>query len=85
MFREEAVNIYGFNSAFRRVDGLYVDGFNHPAGSNEDGWLGIKLRKAYGTLHEVKNTRALVWTSDRKIQAEGGLLKGMIKRIKAVV
>lgn len=85
MFREEAVNIYGFNSAFRRVDGLYVDGFNHPAGSNEDGWLGVKLRKAFGTLHRVTDARAMVWTSDRKIQAEGGLISAMIKRIKSVV
>ena len=85
MFREEAVNIYGFNSAFRRIDGLYVDGFNHPAGSNEDGWMGVKLRKAYGVLHQVNDARAMVWTSDRRILAEGGLLKGMIKRIKAVV
>lgn len=84
-FREEAVNIYGFNSAFRREEGLQVEGFNHPPGSNEDGWLGVKLRNTFGALHLVNDARALVWTTDRKIQAEGGLMGAMVKRLKAVV
>ncbi|SKA17113.1 glycosyltransferase family 2 protein [Sediminibacterium ginsengisoli] len=80
-FREEAVNVYGFNSAFRREQGLSVDGFNHPPGTNEDGWLAVKLRdKGYGKLHLV--TKAPVWTTDRRLQIDGGLGPAVRKRIK---
>ena len=85
-FREEAVNVYGFNSCYRREQGVAVDGYNHPLGANEDGWLALKLReKGYGKLHYVTNPKALVWTTDRRIQLDGGLVKGIIKRVKRVV
>ncbi len=81
-FREEAVNIYGFNAAFRRLEGIAVGGFNHPPGTNEDGWLGLKLRNHFHKkLFEVKDRDALVWTSDRRIQLDGGLGKAIFKRI----
>lgn len=82
-FKEEAVNVYGFNSAFRRVEGLAVNGFDHPAGANEDGYLALKLRQAGNRkLHYVTERKALVWTSDRRLQIEGGFIKGVIKRFK---
>lgn len=82
-FREEAVNIYGFNSAFRREEGLKVGGFDHPPGTNEDGWLGLKLRVSLNKkLYHVKKRKAIVWTSDRRIQIDGGLVKGTFKRLK---
>lgn len=82
-FKDEAVNVYGFNSGFRREQGLKVDSFNHPAGTNEDGWLALKLRKqGFGSLHCVKNPKALVWTTDRRIQIDGGIIKGSIIRFK---
>lgn len=83
--KDEAVNVYGFNSGFRRLQGLQVDGFNHPAGTNEDGWLALKLRdKFLGKLFYVTNVNALVWTSDRRIQIDGGLWNGIIKRVKNI-
>ncbi len=86
LFRDEAMNAYGFNSGFRREQGLAVDGFNHPPGTNEDGWLALKLReKGFGKLHYVTNINALVWTTDRRIQIDGGLLKGTIKRLKRMI
>jgi glycosyltransferase involved in cell wall biosynthesis len=85
-FKEEAVNVYGFNSGFKKEQGLQVDGFDHPAGANEDGWLALKLRnKGFGKIYYVRNPRALVWTTDRRIQMDGGLRKGFIKRIKRIV
>jgi len=85
-FKEEAVNVYGFNSAFRREQGIKVNGFEHPEGSNEDGWLALKLRnEGFGKLHYVTNIKALVWTTDRRIQMDGGLLKGLTKRFKRIV
>jgi glycosyltransferase involved in cell wall biosynthesis len=81
-FREEAVNVYGFNSAFRRAEGIAVGGFNHPPGTNEDGWLAVKLRNGFHKkLHQVKNRRAHVWTSDRRIQLDGGLFMAIFKRL----
>lgn len=86
LFRDEAMNAYGFNSGFRREQGLSVEGFNHPPGTNEDGWLALKLReKGYGKLFYVTNIKALVWTTNRRIQIDGGLLKGTIKRLKRMI
>ncbi|MCX6205407.1 MAG: glycosyltransferase family 2 protein [Bacteroidetes bacterium] len=86
MFKDEAVNVYGFNSGFKKEQGIAVEGFNHPPGTNEDGWLALKLReKKFGILYQVTNTKALVWTADRRIQMDGGLWKGILKRIKRVI
>ncbi|WP_423146913.1 glycosyltransferase family 2 protein [Rubrolithibacter danxiaensis] len=83
--KDEAVNVYGFNSGFRREQGLQVDCFNHPPGTNEDGYLAWKLRnKGFGKLFYVKNIKAMVWTTDRRIQIDGGLWKGTFKRLKRV-
>lgn len=83
VFKEESVNVYGFNSGFRREQGLSVDSFNHPEGTNEDGFLAMKLRnKGYGKLHCVNDSRALVWTTDRRIQIDGGIVKGTVKRFR---
>jgi len=82
-FREEAVNIYGFTSGFRRSEGLQVDGFNHPPGTNEDGWLGVKLRSKFNKkLHYVDAANAAAWTTDRRLQIDGGFLKAFLKRFK---
>lgn len=82
-FREEAVNIYGFNSAFRRHEGMEVGGFDHPPGTNEDGWLGLKLRNTLNKkLFHLSNQQAMVWTSDRRIHLDGGVMKGVWKRVK---
>lgn len=81
--KDEAVNVYGFNSAYRRSQGLEVDGYQHPPGSNEDGYLALKLRnKGYGKLHLVANSKAMVWTTDRRIQTDGGFMKATYQRIK---
>jgi glycosyltransferase involved in cell wall biosynthesis len=85
-YKEEAVNVYGFSSGFRRTEGLQVDGFNHPPGTNEDGWLALKLRdKGFGKLHCVTSSKAMVWTADRRIGADGGLWKAFFLRFKRVI
>lgn len=81
--KDEAVNVYGFNSGFRKADGMAVGRFQHPEGTNEDGWLALKLRTAgYGNLYEVHDTRALVWTTDRRIQIDGGIQKATVRRFR---
>lgn len=85
-FKEEAVNVYGFNSGYRREQGIEVNGYEHPIGANEDGYLALKLRdKGFGKLHYVTHTKALVWTSDRRMQIDGGFVKGVTTRIKKVI
>jgi hypothetical protein len=79
--REEAVNVYGFNSACRRLQCLSVNGFNHPPGTNEDGWLAMKLRdNGFGSLMNVKAKKSIVWTTDRRIFIDGGLIKASLSR-----
>ena len=81
--KDEAVNVYGFNSGYRREQGLIVDAYQHPPGSNEDGYLALKLRdKGFGKLHRVTNNNAMVWTTDRRIQTDGGFVKAIGQRIK---
>lgn len=85
-FREEAVNVYGFNSGFRRLQGIEVNGFDHPPGANEDGWLAVKLRdKGFGKLHCVTSGSAMVWTADRRIESDGGLWKALFMRAKRIL
>jgi len=81
-FKEEAHNVYGFNSACRREQCLSVNGFNHPPGTNEDGWLAVKLReKGYGKFRWVTLDRSIVWTTDRRIQIDGGIFKATFDRL----
>lgn len=81
-FREEAVNVYGFNSAFRREEGLRVDGFNHPPGTNEDGWLAVKLRdRLQKKLFYQRHPASMVWTSNRRLEADGGVIIAARKRL----
>lgn len=85
-FRTEAINVGGCSSGFRREQCLQVDGFNHPPGSNEDGYLALKLNeKGFGKIYKVASRRSTVWTTDRRIQIDGGLFKGIIKRIKRLL
>lgn len=82
-FKDEAVNVYGCCSAFRKEHALQVDGYNHPPGATEDGYLALKLRdKGFGKLFYVK--KALVWTTDRRIHIDGGLWIGAVKRLKRI-
>jgi len=84
--KTEAVNVYGFNSGFRREQGLEVGGFNHPQGTNEDGFLALKLtEKGFGKMFRVSKINAIVWTTDRRIQIDGGLCKAIAKRLKRVL
>jgi glycosyltransferase involved in cell wall biosynthesis len=82
-FKEEAMNVYGCNSGFRRAQCLEVNGYEHPPGTNEDGWLAVKLRnKGFGKLHYVPSNKAMVWTVDRHLQKDGGLWKALLMRVK---
>ena len=85
-FKEEAMNVYGCSSGFRRAQCLQVNGYEHPLGTNEDGWLAVKLRKkGFGRLEYITDPKAMVWTVDRHLQKDGGLWKALVMRIKQVM
>lgn len=91
----EFVNVLGMNFAFRRADGLAVGGFNlasghqgtvsaaatGQAGRCEDGWMALSLQKL-GRLQPVFTDKARVWTSDRRLLADGSLRQAFIKRLR---
>ncbi len=81
ILKDEAVNVFGCNSGYRREEGIAVEGYNHPPGTNEDGWLALKLRdQNFGKLHFVSHS--IVWTSDRRLNFDEGFMKVIITRIK---
>lgn len=77
----EYINVHGFNSAFRREDGLNFGSYDHTPQGSEDGHMALMLSRL-GKLHFINNQDTLVWTSDRRIMADGGVWKGFVKRAR---
>ncbi|MBU0696304.1 MAG: glycosyltransferase family 2 protein [Bacteroidetes bacterium] len=91
----EYINFLGFNMGFVTKVALENGGFkvtdvrkfNNALGSedyvheSEDGRMAINLQKT-GKLKLVRSNDARVFTSSRRLIAEGGLLKSFINRIK---
>jgi glycosyltransferase involved in cell wall biosynthesis len=81
IIKDEAIKVFGCNSGYRRDQGIEVEGYNHPPGTNEDGWLALKLRNHnFGKLHYVSSST--VWTSDRRLNFDKGVIKVIITRIQ---
>ena len=91
----EFINVLGFNMGFvtevgRAGDGFEVDRarkFNNKMGSDEfveeseDGRMAQRLM-AHGELRLVTNTKARVFTSSRRLIAEGGIIQSFVNRFK---
>jgi len=80
----ECVNVMGFSSAFRRDDALSVGGFNTSFKrgvdiESDDGWMAMTLLKK-GRIQRVTSPAGHVWSSDRLLARDGGVLKAMYKR-----
>ena len=88
-------NVLGFNCGFIRSKGIEVNGYEIPTqrtfrgtagkaddNATEDGMMAFRLREAGGTIHPVDNIHARVWTSDRRIQMDGGILNALKIRVK---
>lgn len=83
---KESINVMGFNSGFRKADALALGGYNHNlnrpvTGRSEDGWMALTLMKK-GRVHCLSKQGARVWTSDRRLAFDGGLLQAFYKRFK---
>ncbi len=89
------LNTLGFNSGFIRQQGIDVNGydietqrtFRGAAGvieqnATEDGMMALRLQEAGGKIKAIDGLKARVWTSDRRIQLDGGLKNAMTMRIK---
>jgi cellulose synthase/poly-beta-1,6-N-acetylglucosamine synthase-like glycosyltransferase len=89
------LNTLGFNSGFIRQKGIDVNGydietqrtFRGAAGvieqnATEDGMMALRLQNAGGKIKAINSSDARVWTSDRRIQLDGGLKNAMIMRVK---
>ena len=82
--KDEARYVYGCSSGFRKDQGILVNGYEHPVGANEDGYLGLKLRNKFGRLKRITDNKALVWTSDRRLNNEGGVSVAFMNRVKKI-
>ncbi|ETZ22608.1 glycosyltransferase family 2 protein [Pedobacter sp. V48] len=82
--KDEAMYVYGCSSGYRKDQGLSVGGYEHPPGANEDGYMALKLRSKFGILYRVTDNRSLVWTSDRRLMEQGGLLKAFMTRLSSM-
>lgn len=89
------LNALGFNFGFVREKGIAVNGydiatqriFRGAAGvvednATEDGMMALRLMEAGGTIQPVRGASACVWTSDRRIQLDGGLVAALLMRVK---
>ncbi|QJW88187.1 glycosyltransferase family 2 protein [Spirosoma taeanense] len=80
----ECVNVMGFSCAFRRKDAMSVGGFNTSFKrgqdiESDDGWMAMLLLKK-GRIHRVTSEAGHVWSSDRLLARDGGVLKAIYKR-----
>jgi glycosyltransferase involved in cell wall biosynthesis len=78
---KEYLNVLGFNFGFRTEDGKKVGGFNISRPRWSDGWMAMTLQEL-GKIKYVRSEGTRVWTTARRINADGSLIKAFIKRIK---
>ncbi len=89
------LNVLGFNCGFVKAKGIELNGydietqriFRGSAGevennATEDGMMALRLQNAGGKIMLVPGVDGCVWTSDRRIQLDGGLRKALTMRVK---
>jgi glycosyltransferase involved in cell wall biosynthesis len=93
--KTEARRVMGFNFGFIRSIGMDVNGFimdkprkfrnemgsSDYTGNSEDGLMASQIKKAGYKILFVNNRKSRVWTSDRRIVMDGGLLSGIKLRL----
>jgi len=97
--KNEARMVMGFSFGFIKEIGLRENGFimekprkfRNEAGSadfvtnSEDGMMASAIKKAGYRLFYVNSRKSRVWTSDRRIMMDGGLLTGIKLRLLKIV
>jgi hypothetical protein len=92
---EPYLTALGFSCGFVREKGIEVDGYNietqrtfrGAAGvmethATEDGMMALRLMKAGGRVKCMNSRSTRVWTSDRRLQMDGGLKKAFKMRLR---
>ncbi|UBM60723.1 glycosyltransferase family 2 protein [Marinilongibacter aquaticus] len=93
--RKEFMNVYGFNMALRKKQGVEAGSFQVSTGNRvysnaqgsdfkneaEDGRMALNL-SAFGRLYWQQNPKARVFTSSRRLMDEGSLFKAFLMRWK---
>ena len=89
----------GFNFGLNREVALEVNGFimDKPrkfrnelgtaeyVGNSEDGMMASAIKKAGYKILYVNNRKSRVWTSDRRLQMDGGLLRASMLRLLKMI
>ncbi len=97
--KTEARRVMGFSFGFIKSIGLEANGFimdkprkfRNELGSadyvtnSEDGMMASSIKKAGYKIMYVNNRRSRVWTSDRRLVMDGGLLNGIKLRLIKVI
>lgn len=89
------LNTLGFNCGFIRQKGIDINGYDIETqrtfrgasgvveqNATEDGMMALRLQKSGGTIRAINSLEGRVWTSDRRIQLDGGLKRALIMRVK---
>lgn len=93
--RQPYLNVLGYNSGIVRQKGIEVNGYDievqrtfrgtpreNEGHAAEDGMMAFRLMEAGGKIKGVEGDDGRVWTSDRRIQIDGGLLRAFIFRVR---
>ncbi len=75
------LNVLGFNFAFLKSAALQVGGFNTARKKWSDGWMAMSLMDI-GKISLIRSYEARVWTSPRRLMADGSLAKAFRRRAK---
>ena len=89
------LNVLGFNCGFVKAKGIELNGYDIETqrifrgsegevenNATEDGMMALRLQNAGGKIMLVPGVDGCVWTSDRRIQLDGGLRKALTMRVK---
>lgn len=95
---EPYLNVFGFYMGFDKQKGIELNGydievqrtFRGSAGTletnaTEDGMMALRIMRDGGKIKMIKENEAKVWTSDRRIQMDGGIVKAFMLRIKKYI
>jgi glycosyltransferase involved in cell wall biosynthesis len=97
--KTEARRVMGFSFGFNRAIALEVNGFimEKPrkfrnelgsaeyVGNSEDGMMASHIKKAGYKILFVNNRRSRVWTSDRRLLIDGGLIRASWLRVLKIL
>lgn len=75
------LNVMGFSFAFRKSQGLQVGGFNTSRPRWSDGWMAMSLQNL-GKIKCLRSGSTRVYTSDRRLVADGTLKDALVKRFR---